>query len=136
MTEIEWQCCTDPTPMLALLAKKATASNRKWRLLGSACCRRIWELLPSQEARALVAAIENYPEGTWEDPYLQGRIIASSSKEWKLMEDEGYWAVKYLGRSYYKCDAITSAIAVMYRAANRKGEGRRAERAAQAELVR
>ena len=37
MTEQDWQCCTDPTPLLVFL--RGRASKRKLRLFAVACCR-------------------------------------------------------------------------------------------------
>jgi hypothetical protein len=70
MTEQEWMECTDPTPMLAyfqptpifeLLQEKA--SERKLRLFGCACCRRIWHLLIDERSRKAVEASERYADG-------------------------------------------------------------------------
>ncbi len=69
MTEQDWLHCADLLPMLWFLEGKAT--DRKLRLFGCACCRRIWhELLncvathtkPEQNYRAVETA-ERYADG-------------------------------------------------------------------------
>jgi hypothetical protein len=40
MSESKWLACTDPTPMLEYLRGKV--SDRKLRLFGCGCCRRLW----------------------------------------------------------------------------------------------
>jgi hypothetical protein len=52
MTEAEWLECTDPTPMLEFLTEHA--SERKLRLFGVACCRRLWNLLDKKHCKKLV----------------------------------------------------------------------------------
>jgi hypothetical protein len=61
MTEQQWLDCTDPTPMLELLRGKV--SERKWRLLACACCRRVWHLLRDPRHRAAVVAAERLADG-------------------------------------------------------------------------
>src|SRR5262249_17081188 len=174
MTEAEWLACTEPKPMLEFL--RGRASDRKFRLFGCACCRRLWDLLPSDLNRQAVQAIEEspdtvsgelYPEGVFSHPVLGEALVASSSLEYVwgrgLVEDrppgtfddpalyealsrshehvwdrsEAYWAVKCLGRSFYKYTPLNSAVAVARRAAGAKGEGgTRAEAAEQAALLR
>lgn len=60
MTEVQWNDCADPTPMLKFLRGKA--SDRKLRLFACACCRRIWHLLEEQSQTAVVAG-EQYADG-------------------------------------------------------------------------
>jgi hypothetical protein len=54
VTEQEWLSCADPALMLASL--QGRVSDRKLRLFGCACCRRIWAQLPRDANRALIAA--------------------------------------------------------------------------------
>src|SRR5215208_1890518 len=42
MTEAKWMACQDPTTMLVAIEQQA--SDRKLRLFGCACCRRVWHL--------------------------------------------------------------------------------------------
>jgi hypothetical protein len=136
MTAADWLASTKPLNMLQLLRGKA--SDRKVRLFACACCRRIWHLLPYQANRDLVAAVEDHPAGTFDDPALNEAIVASSSHERNSIDDEGYWAVKYLGRSYYKLGPLDSAVAVALKVVQRvrKTGDAAAEEAAQAGLVR
>jgi hypothetical protein len=60
MTEKEWLACTDPAPMLEFLRRKT--SDRKMRLWGCACCRRIWGLL-SDTGRMAIEATEAWAVG-------------------------------------------------------------------------
>jgi hypothetical protein len=66
MNEAEWQACTAPQPMLEYLRGKVT--DRKLRLFGCACCRRVWSLLSRKCRKSLVIA-ERYSDG--EVPELQ-----------------------------------------------------------------
>src|SRR4051794_19927253 len=136
MTEQEWLAATDPQPMLKFLGGRA--SDRKLRLFACACCRRIWELLPDPANRDLVAAVEDQPGGSFDDPELQGVMRASSRREHELVADHAYWAAKYLGRTFYKSTPLSCAVEVAWRAALRAGAGpdNRGEQTAQAALVR
>jgi hypothetical protein len=136
MTEYEWRTSIDPLKMLRFLGDKA--SDRKLRLFGCACCRRIWPLLPEQANRDLVVAVENYPNGAFHDPELNQALIASSQHESELPWDTGYWAVKNLGRSYYKATPLAAAIVVAWQVRRCVGmaASATAEEMAQAGLLR
>ncbi len=60
MTEAEWLSSTDPQKMLAFLGSKA--SKRKLMLFASACCHRVWDLLPRKESRDMVAMLDLYAD--------------------------------------------------------------------------
>jgi hypothetical protein len=76
MTEAEWLASEYLWQMLAFLADFRPASARKARLMGCAWCRRIWRSLTDHN-RALVAAVEEHPEGTGDEPGLKAAIRAA-----------------------------------------------------------
>jgi hypothetical protein len=61
MTEAEWLASTDPQLMLQHLRGKA--SDRKVRLFGVACCRRVWKSLEHEAFRQAVRRAESYADG-------------------------------------------------------------------------
>jgi hypothetical protein len=61
MTEAEWLECTEPHAMLEFLGDKA--SDRKLRLFGVSCCRRVWHLLVDARSRHAVEMVEGNADG-------------------------------------------------------------------------
>ncbi len=61
MMETEWLVCTDPNPMLEHVG--TTASDRKLRLFGVACCRRVWRLLHDKRSQKAVEWSERFADG-------------------------------------------------------------------------
>jgi hypothetical protein len=75
MTGLDWRACTDPKPMLALVAGSGGATERKLRLLSAACCRRIWPFLTDARSREAVEVVELYADGV-----LSWRRLAQASR--------------------------------------------------------
>jgi hypothetical protein len=74
MTEAEWLECTDPTPMLEFLRRKA--SDRKLRLFAVACCRRGRHLMTDTRNRRAVEVTEQYADGFASDDELSDAITS------------------------------------------------------------
>src|SRR3954463_10356784 len=62
MTEAEWLACDDFWALLEYVDERLL-SERKSRLLAVACCRRIWHIIPVEEARACVETAEQFADG-------------------------------------------------------------------------
>src|SRR5688572_16150151 len=75
MTEPEWDSCTAPQAMLEFLRGTGKASDRKLRLFGCACSRRVWRLL-DERARAAVEAAERYADGATGSEELRAARLA------------------------------------------------------------
>jgi hypothetical protein len=116
VSEDDWTTCTDPQLMLMLLRSRRAATDRKLRLFACACCRRIWDRFPHQLNRDLVAAVEDHPDGRFEDADIYNAGVASSSVEHELRGVPAYWVAKYLGRGFYKMTAFESAALVACKA--------------------
>ncbi len=132
MNEQQWHSCNDPIAMAEFLRgsptgqdtvtwwdscwrfeKDSKGQDRKFRLFACACCRRIWDHIPEPCNKDAVAAVEDYLDERLPAPALEAAFVASSAVEG--MEDgsgrrsePGYWAVKYLGRGFYKLTAAAS----------------------------
>jgi len=52
MTETEWLSCEDPSKMLEYL--RGRASDRRMRLFGVTCCRRVWHSFTEERSRRAV----------------------------------------------------------------------------------
>ncbi len=62
MTEVEWLEGASPGAMVSFL-RKEKANQRKLRLFGCACCRRVWERLPGEASRRAVEVAERFADG-------------------------------------------------------------------------
>src|SRR2546423_9861332 len=81
MTEAEWLHDTDIQRMIGFLG--TGVSERKCRLLGVACCRRVWHLLRDTRTRPALEAVECYVDGQPSTGYLAsypfGHVSMTSS---------------------------------------------------------
>jgi hypothetical protein len=63
MTENQWLACIAPQQMLLFATAGGRGSERKLRLFGCACCRRIWCLLLDERSRTALEIAEHYADG-------------------------------------------------------------------------
>ena len=82
MTEEEWLGCTDLNLMLDFLREKV--SDRKLRLFGVACCRRIWHLMNDSRSRNAVLVGER-----WADERATANELAQArDAAWDVIMDD------------------------------------------------
>src|SRR5262249_3678574 len=84
MTEAEWLVCTNPDVMLEHLDGKAT--ERKLRLFGCACCRRVWDLLPDERSRAAIEVSERFADGQVSKEELASAHKLAVATIWELTD--------------------------------------------------
>jgi hypothetical protein len=65
MKESHWQTCTTPEEMLGVL--RDLDSDRLLRLYACACCRLLWQIVPTRHARRAVEVSERFADG-WTTP--------------------------------------------------------------------
>jgi hypothetical protein len=63
LDEHTWLSCHEPQKMLLFLQNSASPSERKLRLWGCACVRRVWHLLTGPECQGGVAVAERFADG-------------------------------------------------------------------------
>jgi hypothetical protein len=132
-TEAEWVACTDPKPMLEFL--KGRASERKLRLFGCACVRRIWGHLTNEHSKRSVELAERFADGqaTGEE------LAAARANACQAALTIADYAASYtaFADASDSADAYNASAGVMaYAAAPDNARGRKAECAAQADLCR
>jgi hypothetical protein len=92
MTEAEWLTSDLVGDLMGYL--KGKASDRKLRLFGCACCRKVWHLLKDERDRTAIEVCERFADGLADKSALssahQSAIDAANEAEFKLtlVEDE------------------------------------------------
>jgi hypothetical protein len=118
--------------MIRLLEHRT--SERKVRLFGCACCRRIWHLLTDGRSRAAVEASQRFADGLCSTDELQSTAGAASAA---VLEAEGaLWAGGSRQALAAASAAARTATWEAARLALEAAEGSREERLAQCSLLR
>lgn len=100
MIEREWLNCSDPSPMLAFLA--GSPNDRKRRLFGVACCRRIWRHL-SDASQAALLVLERFADGAATQMELEA-AGEDAGRGARTADDEAVWLAAYSDRWNDTCD--------------------------------
>ncbi|MDB5311511.1 MAG: hypothetical protein JWO38_5713 [Gemmataceae bacterium] len=114
MTEAEWLASTDPNRMLwfiggspdvqGLWPGTGRPGHRKWRLLGAACCRRIWPLITEDECRRVVEAVEAVADGAASEADLRAVADAAVDCGYRVHHD------RHRHRAYAATDALGRGV--------------------------
>jgi len=86
MTEAEWLKCDDP--VVAFYYMPGRPSDRKLRLFGCACVRRVWQLISNPKRRKLVEVAEDFADGLVAETALK---TAYNGGRGGVSYSEGYW---------------------------------------------
>jgi hypothetical protein len=154
LTDSEWVTWADPTEMLKHLEVSGKASQRKLRLFACACCRRIWDALPSEASRRAVEVSARYLDrqvksGVRQRAEEEARSVGSQAfgrrEPWKMYAAYAAWhaAMKDAWAAAFSTAAHAACAAMWYaEPASERGVGERQERAkgkasrAQCDLLR
>jgi hypothetical protein len=105
MTEAEWLACAKPARMLVSL--RASASERKLRLFGCACCRLVWDVFPDAACRAALEVAERYADGLATNQELfEAHQHVSRARDLAVGTHHGF--------EEYKSPSVRSATFVLY----------------------
>jgi hypothetical protein len=105
MTQDEWGSCTEVLPMLTFLRDTGRLTERKARLFGATCCRRLWPLLPDDKTRKAVEVTEQHVEGA-----ASAKDRGRAREAARLVE--GVWDAVFRGA----CTVAVCAVAAAGRA--------------------
>jgi hypothetical protein len=108
MTEKRWLKATDPAEMLEFLGQRA--GDRKLRLFGCACCRRVWHIATMAKLKEALALLEDFIEGKAKDRdrgrahKLGGEVLESRASDGQQCLGAEVWkaARKTFNRKEYK----------------------------------
>jgi hypothetical protein len=85
MNEEEWLASTDPRPMLIAVWRCSRSTDRVRRLLGCACCRRVWHLFADARSRWAIEMVERFADG---DAELEALVEAEAGAKVAWDEEE------------------------------------------------
>jgi hypothetical protein len=142
MDESEWNRCSDPEPMLALLLPNEKALQRQLRSFAFGCCRRLWDTMPP-EGRQLLEAVEAFAEGQVPRHERDAAVAAFRRVQGRFGSDTPLLRAVYGSKGTDSCVWTVRTVATNAAAATGvqgdrsvQSPGSIAERAAQAALLR
>jgi hypothetical protein len=152
LNEVDWNICTDPREMLTFLRVSGKLSERKARLFAVACCRSIWPIMIDEVNRRAVEVAERFADGAATEQELlvagdqAGRTAGESYNAAfeaargteRNPAEAGIHAIHVHGAALAagRLGTVDPANAAGNAVAALPEEGRSAERAAQAAVLR
>lgn len=131
MTQEEWRSSTNVEDLLAGLP--ATASRRKLRLFGVACCRRLCGSITHEATRFAVEQAERFADGEVSRSEMESSRKAAN----RFVRDSGSTPVEFMGAAVARVAFVPKWVALLGRQALAGStESDATERAAQADLLR
>jgi hypothetical protein len=131
VTKKEWLKCEDP--VVALYYMPGRPSDRKLRLFGCACVRRVWDQIPSSRGRKLVEIAENFADGLVAESVLN---TAFDGGRGGFTQSQGYYTATEAAITTCRPSARDAAAAARYVAQANYFEKWAVERRMQASLFR
>jgi hypothetical protein len=129
VTEAEWLACNNPGALLDQLGEKS--SVRKCRLLGCACCRRIWDYFSDDEIRRFVQLVEAVADGSANELRLPLALEDMRRRGGRISKDAwAVWAAQHT--AYIMPDALHTVFTFVARST----EDQSSEKLAQCHLLR
>ncbi len=130
MTERQWNSCRNPDQMLTLLG--GSASARKLRLFGCACCRRVPSLFDDERRLRALEVAERFADGRAKARTLQRALRVMEETRLPGYGPNATWAAWYCCRTSVDAGSIHRNISLEVAS----GRRRAGEAAAQAALLR
>jgi hypothetical protein len=140
MSGDEWQTCDDPASMIAGLP--TDTPERTLRLFATACCRRVWGLMPEDDCRRAVEAVERAADDPGAAPEADAAMEALQAGYHRVQGAEPGPRGAYLAATvawfydHFEAAQLTARSAAIAAAGATEGPRWEEERRAQAEILR
>jgi hypothetical protein len=142
MTDREWLESNDPEQMRIALAIIGGASERRLRLVGCACCRRLWRLMCDKRSQSAVDGSELFADKRLTAAALK-HLSSEASKAFEQAHNDFFkksvtpaaiaGAASYLSKKYFDINMLSNAMGAAAEAAQ---QDEAVELASQAHLIR
>jgi hypothetical protein len=109
MTEADWRSCEEPEGMVEWVRGRGLLTDRKARLFGAACCRRIQHLIPDERSLRAVEAAELAADGR----IGQEEVMTVWRAAWEAANEvhQAAWAVEMTPGGVPRWDTESAVVA-------------------------